>query len=379
VAPTFGIVLENVDATAQLGSGRVSVDARAGVQAGGSVGVQGSIGISDLSANLDVALNNAVLRDPELYTTSVSGNIAVNGPLRGGGRITGELELGETEIRIPSTGVGAGGPIPEITHVNEPEAVRATRIRAGLLRQSMDGTQTLQERRRTALGLDIGIRAANRIFIRGRGLDAELGGSLRIQGTTVDIIPSGQFELVRGRLDILGQRLDLDEGSARLQGNFVPIIRLVAATEAQGVNVFVVVEGAISEPDISFLSQPELPEEEVLARLLFGRGIDEISPLQAAQLASAAATLAGRGPGITERLRQNIGLDDLDLTTSENGGTAIRAGKYLSENIYTDLTVDSEGDTQLNLNLDVTDSFTVKGGVDNNGDTSLGLFFERDY
>jgi translocation and assembly module TamB len=164
-----------------------------------------------------------------------------------------------------------------------------------------------------------------------------------------------------------------------LQGNFVPIIRLVAATEAQGVHVFVVVEGAISEPDISFLSQPELPEEEVLARLLFGRGIDEISPLQAAQLASAAATLAGRGPGITERLRQNIGLDDLDLTTSENGGTAIRAGKYLSENIYTDLTVDSEGDTQLNLNLDVTDSFTVKGGVDNNGDTSLGLFFERDY
>jgi translocation and assembly module TamB len=117
----------------------------------------------------------------------------------------------------------------------------------------------------------------------------------------------------------------------------------------------------------------------VLARLLFGRGIDEITPLQAAQLASAVATLAGRGTGFTERLRQNIGLDDLDLTTTDDGGTALRAGKYLSENIYTDLTVDSEGETELNLNFDITPSFTVRGGVQNDGDTSLGIFFERDY
>ncbi len=203
--------------------------------------------------------------------------------------------------------------------------------------------------------------------------------AVRVQGTTVDMVPSGQFELVRGRLDILGQRLTLDEGSIRLQGDFMPIIRLVAVTDAGEGNVLVVVEGPINEPDISFLSQPELPEDEVLARLLFGRGVDEISPLQAAQLASAVAQLAGRGPGITEQLRQSIGLDDLDLTTSEDGGAAVRAGKYLSENIYTDIVVDSEGETQLNLNLDVTSSFTVRGGVDNDGDTSLGIFFERDY
>ncbi len=381
VDPTFGIVLEGIDLAARLNAGTLSIDADAGVQAGGSVGVGGTVGLAgNLPADLNISLNGAVLQDPELYKTSVSGDIAFNGPLRGGGNITGELALGETEIRVPSTGAGAGGPIPEITHIGESGAVRETRRRAGLLRQAMDGTETLQERRRVAHSLNIGIRANNRIFVRGRGLDAELGGALRIRGTTANIIPAGQFELVRGRLDILGQRLTLDEGNIRLQGDFVPFIRLVAATEAGDINVFVILEGRISAPDIDFLSEPELPEDEVLARLLFGRSIQDISPLQAAQLASAVATLSGGGgPGIADRIRQNFGLDDLDLTTSDGGGTAVRAGKYLTENIYTDITVDSEGETELNLNFDVTDSFTVKGGVTNDGGSSLGVFFERDY
>ncbi|MBM9596205.1 translocation/assembly module TamB domain-containing protein [Roseitranquillus sediminis] len=380
VAPTFGIVLEGIDLDARLAGSRIQIDATGQVQAGGSVAASGSVGLAgNLPTDLTVTLNDAVLRDPELYQTSVSGRIDVDGPLRGGGQISGELALGETEIRIPSTGLGGGGPIPEVTHVNEPADVRATRQRAGLLRRSMDGTETLQERQRNALALDLLIRAENRIFVRGRGLDAELGGSLRIGGTTANLIPSGQFELVRGRLDILGERLVLDEGAIRLQGDFLPNIRLVARTDTGEFVVLVVIEGPINEPEITFLSEPELPEDEVLARLLFGRGIEEISPLQAAQLASAVATLAGRGPGVIERLRQNFGLDDLDLTTTEDGAAGIRAGRYLSENIYTDLTVDSEGDTSINLNLDLTDSVTVKGGVDNAGGSSLGIFFERDY
>jgi translocation and assembly module TamB len=380
VDPALGIVLEGIDLTANLDGSTIGFDGTATVNAGGSLAVDGSVGLTgNLPADISVALNGVVLQNPELYTTSITGDIGFVGPIRGGALISGELALGETEIRVPSTSAGAGGPIPEITHVGEPAAVRATRQRAGLLRQSLDGTESLNERRRTAHNLDIGIVANNRIFVRGRGLDAELGGSLRVRGTTTDVVPSGQFELVRGRLDILGQRLDLDEGSIRLQGDFVPFINLTAVTETGDVTVFVVVEGRISSPDIRFLSEPDLPEDEVLAQLLFGRSVDEISPLQAAQLASAVAQLAGGGPGLGDTLRQNLGLDDLDLTAGENGGAAVRAGKYLTDDIYTDVIVDSEGETQLNLNYEVTDSFTVKGGVDDEGGTSLGIFFERDY
>ena len=56
----------------------------------------------------------------------------------------------------------------------------------------------------------------------------------------------------------------------------------------------------------------------------------------------------------------------------------MRAGKYLSDNVYTDVTVGTD-QTSINLNLDVTDDIKAQGSVTSDGETSLGIFFERDY
>jgi translocation and assembly module TamB len=102
--------------------------------------------------------------------------------------------------------------------------------------------------------------------------------------------------------------------------------------------------------------------------------------LQAAQLAGAVATLAGRGGiGIVGRLREGFGLDDLDVQTGADGGASVRAGKYLSENLYSQVEVDDRGQSQINLNLDLSDSVTVRGRTGTTGETGLGIFFERDY
>lgn len=264
-------------------------------------------------------------------------------------------------------------------HVNEPADVRRTRARADLL-ETDDGASGGVSGGGGGFPLDIRIVAENQIFVRGRGLDAELGGQLILRGTTANIVPSGRFELIRGRIDILGQRITMSEGSVTLQGDFDPIIRLVAETESEDVIVRIVVEGRATSPEIAFRSEPELPEDEVLSRLLFGRSIEDISPLQAAQLASAVATLAGRGgDGIVANLRQSTGLDDLDVTTDSEGNVGLQAGKYISENVYTSVNVDSEGEAEVNINLDLTQSITVRGSANNTGETSLGVFFERDY
>ena len=61
--------------------------------------------------------------------------------------------------------------------------------------------------RPSVVRLDINVNAPRRIFVRGRGLDAELGGSFRLTGPVTDIQPVGAFQLIRGRLSILGQRI----------------------------------------------------------------------------------------------------------------------------------------------------------------------------
>ena len=224
------------------------------------------------------------------------------------------------------------------------------------------------------------IDAPNQVFVRGRGIDAELGGQIRLTGTARNIIPIGQLELIRGRVDLLGRRFTMTEGLIELQGSLVPVIRLVAETQRDNITTRIIIDGEIRDPDITFESNPQLPEEEVLSQLLFGRGLDSISALQAAQLANAIAVLAGRGSeGIVSNLRDSVGLDDLDLTTDEEGDISVRAGKYLSDNLYTDVQVEADGTSKINLNLDVSQELTARGSVGSDGDSTVGLFYERDY
>lgn len=384
--PGVGIRLEGVNATADLAGGRISLDAAAAVAAGGRISVTGPVDLQGGTLDLAIVLDGVVARDPNLYQTIISGNLRMSGRNADGPLISGTVNLGETEIRIPSTGLGGAKAIPDINHVGDTRPVRSTRAKAGL-----EPYPSAASREAGLAGppsvppsapprLDLVINAPNQVFVRGRGVDAELGGSLRVQGTTRNAIPIGFLELIRGRVDLLGRRFDLTEGLVELQGSLIPVIRLVAETEQDGITTRIIIDGEVRDPEITFESSPELPEEEVLSQLLFGRGLANISPLQAAQLANAIAVLAGRGgEGIIGNLRNQVGLDDLDLATDDDGNVQVRAGKYLSDNLYTDVAVGADGKSSLNLNLDVTDSLTARGSVGTEGDSTLGIYFERDY
>ena len=379
-APTLGLALENITGGVTLAGASAQVGIEGNVGSGGRIAINGPVTLAaPFNGNLAIDLASVVLEDPNLYRTTVDGTIGLNGPLTGGARITGTLNIGQTDVQVPSSGIGALGDLPDVTHVGANAGVRTTLERAGATTNGNADASAAPAG--PGFPLDITVNAPNRIFIRGRGLDAELGGTLNIGGTSNAVVPIGQFELVRGRLDILQQRFDLTEGQATLQGDFLPYLRLVAATETRtGTLVRIIVEGPANAPEVTFQSTPDLPQDEVLSQLIFGRNISEISPLQAVQLAAAVGTLAGRGGGgLIDNFRANIGLDDFDVTTDAEGNAAVRAGKYLTENVYTDVTINSEGETEINLNLDITSEITAKGTAKADGETSIGIFFERDY
>jgi translocation and assembly module TamB len=376
--PDLPFSLTDITAQAELAAGQARVGFSTGLTSGGNITGKGTVALTaPYDARITADLSQVVAKDPRLYQTRMNGSVALDGPVTGGAVISGRITLNETELRIPSTGLGVAGQLPGLEHVNEPGDVRLTRARAGLIAEGGDGGGAAVAR---PFGLDLVLSAPERVFVRGRGLDAELGGELRLGGTTADIVPSGAFELIRGRLDILGKRLVLSEARLQLEGTFDPLIEVLASAESDGITSSVRISGRASAPEVSFVSVPELPQEEVLAHLLFGRGLTQLSAFQAVQLAGAVATLAGRGgEGIVSKLRKGFGLDDLDVQTSDEGGTSVKAGKYLSQNLYTEVIVGDDGQSEIQLNLDVTDSVTVRGRVKGDGATGLGVFFEKDY
>lgn len=372
--PGIASAIGNLTGTVRLGGGQAQLDISGDTGRGGQFRTTGPAALAPpFAARLETRFDRLGVADPALFETTLDGRIDIDGALAGGARITGALQLGPTELRVPSGGGRTLGALPPIEHVGAPAAVTQTRRRAGLI-------ETGRPTPAAAYPLDLTIDAPSRIFVRGRGLDAELGGQLRLGGTTADVAASGVFELIRGRMDILTKRLELTEGLIDLRGTLDPWLRFVARTQTDDLTIDIVLEGLASDPQITFTSVPDLPQEEILARLLFGRGFDKMSAFQAAQLVSAVATLSGNGSGgLTGQLRGALGLSDFDITSTEDGATEVRAGAYISDKIYSEVSADSEGKNQINLNLDLTPSITVKGRADNAGDTGLGIFFERDY
>lgn len=375
VDPRRGLRLTGVQARADLSGGRAVIDVSGQSAQGGALALDGAITLAPpFDGNLRARLDALRVVDPQLFEATITGDLNISGPLTRGPALSGRLGLDSMELRIPRVGLtGAAYIPPGIRHVGESGNAQTTRARAGIFAGETFG------RERNPSSLDLTIDAPNRIFIRGRGLDAELGGSLRLTGTTADVIPIGQFNLIRGRLDLLGNRFALNEGFASLQGDFMPFVRLIASTEREGVSARIVLQGRADEPELVFESSPELPQEEIVSLLLFGRGFETLSLFQAAQLASSLATLSGQSEGILEKLRRNVGLDDLDVRTDEEGDTSVRMGRYLTENVYTDLEVNPQGDSEVSINIDLSPSLTARGRVNNDGRSSVGLFFERDY
>lgn len=359
--------------TVNLGSGRASLAGSGAIRGGGQMTLAGTVGLeSPYDGALTVGLNGARIVYPDLFDTRLSGNLTLNGPILGGAMVGGAVTLDKTEITIAAAGF-QDHPIPPVRHVGEGRASADTRRRAGVT------GETPRAGPGAVYGLDLAIAAPGRIFVRGRGVDAEMAGQMRLRGTTADMQPEGRFTLVRGRMNLLGKRFKLNEGTVQLQGSFIPDLSFSASADAFGSTTSILLEGPANAPEVHFSSTSGRPEEEVLSELIFGNGFDRLSAFQLAQLANAVATLSGRSSDLVGRIRQHLALDDLDITADDSGNAALKAGKYLGDRLYSEATVASDGKSKVELDLDLNPDLSVRGTVGTDGQTGAGLFYNHDY
>lgn len=347
---------------------------------GGTISANGTISTNaaaNFPADITVKLDRARYADGKLVVATVGGSISIKGPLMRDPLISGRINVERAEISVPEN-LGGGATYVPVEHINTPAAVEATLERAKVEeRRSKVPTPTA---RPSMPRLDVVVSAPNQVFVRGRGLDAELGGRVRLTGPLTNIHPVGAFDLIRGRIGILGQRITFDEGNVTLVGDLNPQLNFVARTEGSDITAIVTVTGTVDNLNIVFSSTPELPQDEVLAHLIFKRSIGELSPFQIAQLAAAAAELAGgSNNSLMGSIRQGVGLDDIDVVTNSEGETAVRAGRYIKDNIYLGVEAGSGGTTKGTVNLDISRNLKAKGALGSDGDSSVGIFFERDY
>jgi translocation and assembly module TamB len=164
--------------------------------------------------------------------------------------------------------------------------------------------------------LDVAVDLPGQVFVRGQGLDSEWRGRLTVTGTSAAPQLTGRLEVVRGTYDFLGKSATLTRGTITFVGGqqIDPVIDIEARITANDVVGIVQLSGTARQPKIALSSQPDLPQDEILSRVLFGTSISQVNAAQGIEIAAAAASLAtGGGPGVLDRIRQGLGLDRLSL------------------------------------------------------------------
>nr|WP_321457789.1 translocation/assembly module TamB domain-containing protein [uncultured Cohaesibacter sp.] len=374
-----GIVLRDLAGTVTLEGQRAviqSVTGRLGKE--GTLDIKGTVGIdanAGLPADISVTIRNGNFKYEDMLTSLFNASMSLKGQLTGDSVISGQVALKTTEIMIPEKLPQSLTPI-DVTHKNATGRVAEQAKKFAPKESSSASTGP-------AMRLDLQIKAPRSIYVRGRGMDAELGGTIRITGTTADPRPLGSIDMQRGRLEILTKRLDFDSGTVTFAGTLDPALDFTANASSSGTTYTVTVGGYASAPEIELSSSPTLPEDEILAHLFFDKNLADLSAIQLAQLANAVATLSGvnSGPGVLDRLRNMAGIDNIDIKSDETTNeTTVGVGRYINDRTYINVEKSTASDSgKVSIDLDITDQFKAHGEASSDGEAKAGIFFERDY
>lgn len=368
------LAVNNLTATVTFNGSQAVISRLSGnLGGGGTISASGTIGIQPAGgfpADISIKLDKAVYVDGTLVVSTVNGTIALRGPIMNA-TLSGKLRLDKTSITVPEKLPTSLSQI-DIRHKNAPRAVLA---------QLRDDGERKPGEKSSTITLDLEIDAPSHIFVRGRGIDAELGGRVTISGTAAAPIVTGGFTMRRGRLTILNRRLDFtDKSRITFAGDLTPALDMEATSASGSTTLTVDVAGLATDPAITFSSSPQLPQDEVLAQLIFGQSMSKLSPVQIAQLADAVSQLAGnRSNSLFEGLRNQLGVDDLDISTDSKGQTSVSVGRYLNDRTYFELQQGGAAGAKAIINLDVGRGVKLRGAAGGNGAGEAGIVYEREY
>ncbi|NLJ26654.1 MAG: hypothetical protein GX433_01415 [Deltaproteobacteria bacterium] len=369
-----GTVLSNLSAKVVARGKRLDIENLTATDSGaGKISATGGLELDpekDFPFKVEITFTDATLVRREDVTGTVRGGLDLAGSSRNVA-LGGNLEVAPAQINLPKSLP------PELTRLDVIEI-------HGPVEMKHEGKPEIAPPP-FKLGLNLRVVLPGRIFVRGRGLDSEWGGNLRIEGSADAPVIIGNLNVIRGYFDFLDKRFKLVKGTIQFDGTSPPspYLEVTAEAQAKDITARLLISGLVSSPKIELESDPYLPKDEILARILFGRSLSNVTPVQALKLAKAAETLSTGGNTLDfmGRSRKILGLDQLDIREAEGeSAAAVGIGKYLTEDIYVDVQKDVSGQAgKARVEVEITPNITITGEAGSDATTGLGVNWKYDY
>ncbi len=365
-----GIVLTDLDARIGVGNNGITVEnfTASGPTGGRLIATGGSA--NQRNGRIEISLEDMLVANRPDVRARANGRLALAWEgLRA--NVTGNLNIIEANLDIASN-PRAGIPVMEVIEINrpgfddEPETSPAPQRGLG---------------RGLGADLDVRILAPSRVYTRGRGVDAEWALNLHLLGTAREPRLYGQARAIRGTISLSGAPFEIDD-NARIVFDGDPLdarIELTATRSTADLTAYMHLTGTARDPEISFTSDPGLPEDEILPQILFGRSVEDLTGFEAAQLAASLAALSGNASlDILGAARSAAGLDSFAVRQDENGGFLVAGGVYLTRDVYVEVARTGLGQAQTRVEYTIRPRLVLITSFLGNGDQRVSLRWRRE-
>ena len=358
---------------------------------GGAINVNGTVG--PLASGLPLSLHGTIKELAPLHrndlSVTLSGTADIVGPATSPD-VRAAITVNKGQFQIVSS-FGTSIPTLNVVEAGQEESTASS---------SGSGPK-----------LDVNVLIPNRFFVRGKGLESEWKGNLQVSGPATNPVVTGSINSIRGQFSLLGKQFTLSRGDVEFSGATPPdpLLNVLVTYAAANITAEATVSGPASSPTLTLSSQPPLPQDEVVAQVLFGQSASSLGRMEAIQLAAELAWLSGFGSGgmgVLGEVRDTLGFDVLRFGSMQNGPKqqtsrnvgllqppgqnsgssaqedsipSLEVGKYVMDNVYVGLEQGMNGDASgVRVEIELAPNLNLEGVSTPQG-SEVGLNWKKDY
>ena len=380
VLPRYGLSYEEASARLLIEKGRLTIkDLTLSGDTEGRVAADGSIdleGLRPVRFDLNLSGDNLLLSHRRTLTARVRPALSLTGRPESPA-LSGELTILESRLNLDR--LSDQGPA-EIQVIGERQADSDTVVIGSA---AETGSSFL-----APLFADVAVVIPKNSWMRGQGLNAEIGGDIRLQKK-----PGGPFTLtgslstLRGFYVFQGKRFAINEGTVTFIGLEEPNPNLAIEAEARikDVQVFIRISGTARDIRLTLDSDPAMDQSEIISFIVFGKSGQDMKTGEAISAEAAALKMAGSltASQLNEIFGDAFIVDTIyiDPGGGDPGQGTISMGKYVTSDLFVSYrqSFDLEQLHQLEVTYELTPNLDLETLIGDDKGYGVDLFWKMDY
>jgi translocation and assembly module TamB len=257
------------------------------------------------------------------------------------------------------------------------------------------------------LSADLNVVIPKNAWLKGQGLDAEIGGTINIRKEPrKPFILLGPLKTIRGNYTFQGKLFKFRKGTVDFLGLEEPNPNLdfEAAARIRRVDIIIRIGGTARDIQLTLDSNPSMEQTDIVSYIMFGKPANSLNDRDSANVERAALNLTGQvaaselkrilGDGFfldtivaASELKRILGDGFfLDTITYEAGDDeksrgAVAVGKYVTPDVFVKYRqgLSSDQPSEVEASYEVNKNISIQTNVGNEKTTGIDLFWEFDF